>query len=217
MSPRSRHVSHEPEATGVGVLDKGMAIVDLCERTPSSGSEIARVLGMTVPTAHRLAGALVAHGLLHRAADGRFYLGPRFLTSRMTEHAQPVLAHLARQINETSQLWVVRGESRVCTAGVESEEELRVSVPLGTRLPLADGGSAAAALLGSVGPGGWVESVSQRIVGVGSVSAPVLVGDTPVAAVCIIVPIPRVTSSPGQMYGELARSAAAEIALNLDV
>ncbi|MZF85499.1 helix-turn-helix domain-containing protein [Streptomyces sp. SID5643] len=202
--------------TGVGVLDKGMAIVDLCERTPSSGSEIARVLGMTVPTAHRLAGALVAHGLLQRAADGRFYLGPRFLTSRMTEHAQPVLARLTRHINETSQLWVARGEFRVCTASAEAETELRVSLPVGSRLPFSDGGSAAAALLGTVRSEGWVESVSQRTVGVGSVSAPVLVGDTPVAAVCVIVPIPRVTSSPGQMYGALACSAAADIAANLE-
>jgi DNA-binding IclR family transcriptional regulator len=204
------------KATGtVGVLDKGMAIVDVCERTPMSGSDLARTLGMTVPTAHRLANALVAHGLLQRASDGRFYLGPRFLTSRTTEYSQPVLARLTREINETTQLWVARGEYRVCTASAEADTELRVILPVGSRLPFTDGGSAAAALRGELNSEGWVESVSKRTVGVGSVSAPVLVGGTPVAAVCVIVPIPRVTTSPGQMYGALACSAAETIASSL--
>jgi DNA-binding IclR family transcriptional regulator len=210
-------VTEVSSRTGVGVLDKGMAIVDLCERKPSTGSEIARELEITVPTAHRLAAALVNHGLLQRDPDGRFFLGPRFLTSRMTEYAQPVLARLTREINETSQLWVARGDTRICSASVEADTELRVTLPVGSRLPMADGGSAAAALQNSVGPEGWVESISQRTLGVGSVSAPALVHETPVAAVCVIVPIPRVTTTPGQMYGDRVVSAAAEIAAVLDI
>lgn len=199
-------------STGVGVLDKAMAIVDLCGRTPTSGSAIARELDLTVPTAHRLANALVAHGLLGRDTDGRFHLGPRFVTTQMTEFAGPVLTRLAKEINETTQLWVARGDVRVCTASVEGETELRVSLPVGSRLAMSDGGSAAAALQARIGPEGWVESISQRTVGVGSVSAPIHIRGEPVAAVCVIVPIPRVTTSPGRMYGEKTVAAAAEIA-----
>jgi DNA-binding IclR family transcriptional regulator len=215
MRTYTHHVRTEAIATGVGVLDKGMAIVDACERTPMSGSDLARTLGMTVPTAHRLANALESHGLLQRASDGRFYLGPRFLTSRVTEYSQPVLTKLTREINETTQLWVARGEYRVCTASAEGDTELRVTLPVGSRLPFAEGGSAAFALRGELNSEGWVESVSKRTVGVGSVSAPVLVGGTPVAAVCVIVPVPRVTTSPGKMYGALACSAADAIASSL--
>jgi DNA-binding IclR family transcriptional regulator len=209
-------VSERQTITGVGVLDKGMAIVDLCERRPSTGSEIARDLDMTVPTAHRLAGALVTHGLLQRDQDGRFFLGTRFVTTRMTEYAQPVLTQLTREINETSQLWVARGDIRVCTASVEADTELRVTLPIGSRLPMSDGGSAVAALGGLVDERGWTESVSQRTPGVGSVSAPVLVQGLPVAAICVIAPVSRITTTPGEMYGERVIAAASELASILD-
>lgn len=198
--------------TGVGVLDKSMAIIDVCERTPATGSEIARQLDMTVPTAHRLAAALVAHGLLQKVDDGRYLPGPRFLNTRLGEYAHPVLTRLTRELNETSQLWVARGEVRLCAASVEGEAELRVSLPVGARLPMADGGSAVRALRGEIGSQGWVESISQRTLGVGSVSAPVDVHGRTVAAVCVIVPLPRVTTTPGQMFGARVVEAAAEVA-----
>jgi DNA-binding IclR family transcriptional regulator len=205
-----RHIS-----TGVGVLDKGMAIIDLCEFQPMTGSDIARELGLAVPTAHRLAGALTTHGMLRRDPDGRFHLGPRLLASRMAELARPMLARLTRDIGETSQLWVARGDVRVCMASTVSDSELRVALPVGSRLPLSDGGSAVAALRGEVGDTGWVESISKRTVGVGSVSAPVVVRNTPVAAVCVIVPLPRVSTTPGDMFGAHVIATAADIAQNL--
>lgn len=189
-----------------------MAIVDLCARAPANGSHIARELDMTVPTAHRLANALVAHGLLRRDPDGRFHLGSRLVAAQMTEFAGSVLTRLTKEINETSQLWVPRGDVRVCTVSVEGDTELRVSLPVGSSLAMSEGGSAAAALQGRLGPEGWAESVSQRTVGLASVSAPVHVRGEAVAAVCVIVPVPRVTTSPGQMYGRKVVTAAAEIA-----
>jgi DNA-binding IclR family transcriptional regulator len=217
MADDTHHVIAPHTSTGVGVLDKAMAIVDLCEREPFSGSEIARELDITVPTAHRLAAALEAHGLLQRAADGRYLPGPRFLTSQMAKYAHPVLDRLTKQINETSQLWVPRGDARVCTVSVVADTELRVSgLPVGSRLPMSDGGSAASALQDLLGAHGWVESVSQRTVGVASVSAPVLAKGKPVAAVCVVVPLPRVSTTPGEMYGALVVEAATEIGSTLE-
>lgn len=183
------------------MLDKGIAILDLCEYTPSTATEIAKSLEMSLPTAHRLANALVKHGLLQRSPDGRFHLGPRFLTTRMVEVAMPLLKSLSDRINETSTLWVIRGNLRVCTAEVNVSHELQVRFPAGTNIPLADGGSAARALHGDIGPEGWTESIEGRVAGLSSVSAPVIAGDVHVAAVCVVVPVPRIESSPGQMYG----------------
>ena len=202
--------------TGVGVLDKSMAIVDLCERQPASASDIARELDLTVSTAHRLAAALTAHGLLQRDAAGLYRLGRRFVTSRVAELAQPVLDRLTEDTMESSQLWVVRGEDRLCVASVITEAELRVVMDPGARLPLADGGSAALALQGKVRSEGWAESMNTRTPGLGSVSAPVIVRGEPVAAVSVVAPLLRMTKSPGETFGEQVLGAAADIALRLE-
>jgi DNA-binding IclR family transcriptional regulator len=128
----------------------------------------------------------------------------------MTEPAKELT--LPKETSEASQLWVPRGDVRVCTVSVEGESELRVSLAVGSSIALRDGGSAAAALQGRIGPEGWVESISQRTVGLASVSAPVHVHGEPVAAVCVIVPVPRMNTSPGQMFGSRVVAAAAAIA-----
>ena len=203
-------------STGVGVLDKSMAIVDLCERHPASASDIARELDLTVSTAHRLAAALTAHGLLQRDASGLYRLGRRFLTSRVADIAQPVLDRLTHDTSESSQLWVIRGEDRLCVASVITDAELRVVMDPGVRLPLADGGSAALALQGIVRPEGWAETHSTRTPGLGSVSAPVILGGEPVAAVSVIAPLLRMTKSPGATFGKQVLAAAADIAQRLE-
>ena len=203
-------------STGVGVLDKSMAIVDLCERQPVSASDIAHQLDLTVSTAHRLATALTAHGMLQRDAAGLYHLGRRFLASRAAAIAQPILDRLTQDTGESSQLWVIRGEDRLCVASVITEAELRVVMDPGARLPLADGGSAALALQGDVGPEGWAETHSTRTPGLGSVSAPIVFGGESVAAVSVIAPLLRMTKSPGEMFGEQVLAAAADIARRLE-
>ena len=203
-------------STGVGVLDKSMAIVDLCERQPASASEIARELDLTLSTAHRLAAALTAHGLLKRDLSGVYHLGHRFISSRVADVAQPVLDQLTQDTGESSQLWVLRGGDRLCVASVITEAELRVVMAPGARLPLADGGSAAFALTGDVRPEGWAESHGSRTPGLASVSAPVVLGGEPVAAVSVVAPLMRMTTSPGEAFGKQVLAAAADIAQRLE-
>ncbi|MCI2416395.1 helix-turn-helix domain-containing protein [Saccharopolyspora sp. K220] len=207
----------EPFTTGVGVLDRSVAILDCVERQPMGTSELARTLGLTVSTAHRLASALVAHGLLRRDASGCFHLGSRFATSALAEAARPVLAELCATAGESVQLWVRRADHRLCVVSVESPEELRASQPVGTLNPLPHG-SSGQVLLGERNPDGydWVESMQARAPGVGSVSAPVrLHGDT-IAAVCLSAPIQRLQPSPGQRFGAQVVAAAARIQSALD-
>lgn len=191
-----------------------MAILDAVEATPMGPSEVARAVGLSVPTAHRLVSAMVQHGLLQRDADGRHHIGPRFASSALTAAAGPVLEALRARTGETAQLWVLRDADRLCVASAESTEELRAAVPVGTLLPLSAKGSAACVLAAEPPdrdePGRrWVESVSERTPGLCSVSAGVRYRGTVVAAVCLAAPVFRVSSrGPGHQYGPLVAEAA---------
>ncbi|MFZ3561067.1 MULTISPECIES: IclR family transcriptional regulator [unclassified Streptomyces] len=197
--------------TGVGVLDRVIAILDTVERVPMGASELARHLGLSVPTAHRLTGAMARHGLLRRDGEGRLHPGERFAVSALSGAAEPVLEELRSETGETAQVWVRRGEDRLCLLTLDSRAELRATLPEGTRLPLADGGSAADALEGGVA-GDWYESVSRRTPGLCSVSAPVLLHGEAVAAVCLAAPIARVGDvGPGRLYGPRVVAAATRI------
>src|SRR5690349_4003026 len=153
--------------TGVGVLDKAVAVLDAVELGPRSLSELMAATGLPRATAHRLALALVAHGLVGRDAGGRFVLGPRFTAARIAEAARPALLALRDATGESVQLYVRRGGQRLCVAAFDSPEELRTSVPVGTLLTL-ERGSAGAVLRGApeTPRRGWTESVAERAPGV---------------------------------------------------
>ena len=205
--------------TGVGVLDRVVAILDAVQRTPMGSSELARHLGLSVPTTHRLAAAMVTHGLLRRGPDGRLRPGQRFESSSLVQAAGPVLEDLRRETGETAQLWVRRADQRLCLVSVESDAELRASVPVGTLLPLSDQGSAARVLVAGDDPldpahprRQWFESVSQRTPGLGSVSAPVRLSGEVAGAVCLSAPLSRLQpTGPGAQFGDLVVTAAGRI------
>jgi DNA-binding IclR family transcriptional regulator len=198
-------------STGVGVLDRVVAVLDAVETRRMTASELARHLGLSVPTAHRLVGSMMTHGLLSRDDDGRLRLGPRFAVPYLEHVAESVLTDLQQQTGETAQIWVRRGDHRLCLASVDSPAELRASVPVGTLLPLNAGGSAARVLTEPVAR--WVESISQRTPGLCSVSAGIRrPGGETVAAVCVAAPVVRVgDAGPGALYGDALLVAAARL------
>jgi DNA-binding IclR family transcriptional regulator len=108
------------------------------------------------------------------------------------------------------QLYVRDGDGRRCVASLDSPNELRTIVAVGSVLPL-DRGSAGRVLADPAATGrrGWVESVEEREAGVASVSAPVRSADGAVlAAVSVSGPVGRTTRQPGRRYGEAVRAAA---------
>ena len=208
--------------SGVGVVDKAMAVLSAVEAEPRSLAELVDASGLSRPTAHRLAVALEAHGLLRRDDDGRFCLGLRLIglgheaaeAVPLWAAARPALAWLHEQTGESVQLFVRDGDSRVCVESIESPRELRTIVPVGARLPLSAG--SAGKVLGGAGPGraagAWVQSVGEREAGVASVSAPVRGPDGQVlAAVSLSGPIQRLTRKPGQKFGALVADAARQV------
>jgi DNA-binding IclR family transcriptional regulator len=209
--------------SGVGVLDKAMDVLRAVADEPRSLAELQAATALPRATAHRLAVALEAHGLLRRDADGRFDLGPGLVSlgetaaSRfpLVELARPVLDELRDTTGESVQLFVREGPHRRCVLSLESTHGLRWIVPQGALLPL-DVGSAGRVLSGQMGRRGWVESVGEREPGVASVSAPVTAPDgAVVAALSVSGPIERLTRRPGARFGPVVVDTAAALSAAL--
>ncbi|WP_172652203.1 IclR family transcriptional regulator [Rhodococcus opacus] len=202
--------------TGVGVLARAVAILDVVESSPMGASDLARELDLSLSTTYRLATDMVKHGLLRKDEEGRFYLGQRFVTTVLSDLAIPALRELSEATGESAQLWVRRGESRLCAASVDSQHELRVALPVGTLVPLPQG-SSGHVLSGdweadpeAVKSGWWV-SVSERTPGSASISAPVRRHGEIVAAVCVSGPEGRMGKNLGASMGRAVVAAARQI------
>jgi DNA-binding IclR family transcriptional regulator len=209
----------DTSVSGVGVLDKAMTILAALEGEPLALAGLVEATGISRPTAHRLACALEAHGLVRRDDEGRFALGMRLVALghaasgdlNMVQTARPALEALRDELGESVQLYVRDGDRRVCALSLESPHGLRTIVPLGASLPL-DVGSAGKVLRNLTGAKGWAESVGEREEGVASVSAPVLdVSGRVIAAVSVSGPIQRTTKTPGRRYGSAVVAAAREV------
>ncbi len=214
----------EQSVRSVGVLDKSVALLRALTAGPQSLAALVAATGIPKPTAHRLAVALVGHGLARRTDDGGFALGAELVGLGRAaaegwpwgDAAGPALAELVEATGESAQLYVREGDGRRCLLSRESSHELRTIVAEGARLPL-DRGSAGRILLDAAigGPAdeGWVESVEERAPGVASVSAPVRDADgVVVAAVGISGPADRLGPTPGTRFGPAVAVAAARIA-----
>jgi len=192
------------------VLDKSVAVLDALAAGPLTLAELAPAAGLPRATAHRLAVALEVHGFVDRDAEGRFVLGPRLVGSDLVTVAAPIVAALRDHTGESAQLYVRRGDTRVCVLAAESPHSLRTIVAVGSVLPLARG-SAGKILLGETSASGWAASVEEREAGVASVSAGVVNHGEIVAAVSVSGPVDRLGRSPGRKHGDAVRAAARDI------
>jgi DNA-binding IclR family transcriptional regulator len=228
--------------SGVGVLDKAVAVLHALSTSPSSLAELTATTGLPRATAYRLAAALEAHRLVDRDAAGRFRLGPRLTelargqADGLSELAARVVVRLRDVTGESAQVYVRQGDDRVCIAAADRLSGLRDSVPVGAVLPLTAGSAAqvflawsaaadrerllrraafTARTLSTVRRRGWAESVAEREAGVASVSAPILVHDQVVAALSVSGPIDRLTRTPGRRYAGPLAAAAGDLARQL--
>jgi DNA-binding IclR family transcriptional regulator len=226
----------EPQAepkTGVGVLDKALAVVAAVERGDRTLRAIAASTRLPKPTVHRLLASLAEHGVVAEIDGVGYALGPRLIqlgarAARelpLRELARPTLERLARATGESAQLFVRVGDRRICVDAVESANELRTIVPVGASLPL-DKGSAGRVFLAWASPGdpsfastrrrGWAESHEEREPGVASVSAPVVdaLGQV-LAAVSVSGPVARIDRRRAATLGPTVAEAGREIGAGL--
>ncbi|MCP5029246.1 MAG: helix-turn-helix domain-containing protein [Actinomycetia bacterium] len=197
-----------------------MALLDLVAADPRTLGQLVEGSGFSRATTHRLASGLEAHGLLRRDHEGRYALGVRLigLGAAATQGlplaaaAAPALAELRDRTGESVQLYVRRGDRRLCVAALESLHGLRTIVHPGDELTMEAGSAATALTVAASPPGpGWVASVGEREAGVASVSAPVSDRERVVAAVSVSGPIERTTREPGERYGPAVLAAARRI------
>ncbi len=229
------------EGSGVGVLDKAMALLGVAGDGPASLADLVAATGISRPTAHRLAVALEHHGMLARERDGRFVVGPLLRelggdhrADALVEAAGPVLLTARDTTEESAQLYRRRGDARVCVAAAERPGHgLRDSVPVGAVLTMSAGSAAQVLLawdpaeevagllddatftdadLAAVRRRGWAQSAGQREAGVASVSAPVRDADgAVVAAVSVSGPMSRLGRAPGRAHADAVLRAAAAL------
>jgi DNA-binding IclR family transcriptional regulator len=207
---------------GASSLGKAVSVLDsLAGKGPLSLAGLVSATGMPRATAYRLATALVAHGLVDKGSDGTYRLGGRLVElgrlagqrrRGLAEAATPALERLRDDTGESVQLFVAEGGRRVCVVSLESPHSLRTIVAVGASLPM-ERGSGGRVLGGDPEAlaQGWCQSVEEREVGVASVSAPVYLDGSVVAAVSVSGPIDRTTREPGERYAPLVVAAAGEV------
>ena len=201
--------------SGVGVLDKGVTILSALVAGPLDLARLQTATDLPRATAHRLAVALEAHGLVRRDTQGRFCLGFELIrlgraaadAFPLAELATPVLIELSELTGESVQLYVREHNARRCVVSLQSRHALQWIVPVGALLPL-EVGSAGKVLAGPGAPL-TAESAEEREPGVASVSAAVVdrAGEV-VAAVSISGPVERLTLRPWEKFGTAAAAGA---------
>ncbi len=165
----------EQSVSGVGVIDKAVAVLVALERSPASLAELVEATGLL--PGHRPPPGGGAGGPRPGAARPRRALRVRVSAwwlwggaaaegLPLAGAALPALRALRDMTGESVQLYVREGDRRVCIAALESPHGLRTIVPMGASLPL-DVGSAGRVLSGE--PGGGMGAERRRARGGGGV------------------------------------------------
>lgn len=229
------------KSSGVGVVDKTVALLDLIARGPASLADLVDGTGIARPTAHRLATALERLEVLDRDESGRFRIGPRAVhwasaTDILRVRAEQAVIELRDLTGASAQVYRRIGEQRLCVAAAEPTSGLRDTVPVGALLTMSAGSAAQVLVawlddrqrerflvgaaysaddLGRVRQRGWAHSLAQREPGVASLSVPVWGPDgSVVAAVSISGPVERL-ARPTSAQRRALEDVAGDIAAGL--
>jgi IclR family KDG regulon transcriptional repressor len=134
-------------------LEKGLDILSVfdSDRSELSVQEIAASLSLPLSTTYRYLDILVSKGFLTRdAVKRKILLGPasfrmgQVASSRMSlvDIAHPYMSSLSQLSGETVFLTVISGWEAMCLDKIEQSHGIRMSLPLGSGLPLHAGASA---------------------------------------------------------------------------
>ena len=133
--------------SSIQVLDRAMALVGILSRAPGplSLTRLAEQASLHTASAHRILGALMAHGLVEKTGAGEYDLGVRWLEvgnrlrSRLNirQVAMPYMQQLAEMTGETVNLIVRRGDEAVYVERVSGGQTMiQVVQVVGAHAPL---------------------------------------------------------------------------------
>jgi IclR family transcriptional regulator, acetate operon repressor len=131
--------------TGTQAIERAISILRLFSTTdtPMSLTEVARAVGLTTATTHRILATLVRERLLaNDPAAERYQIGPDslFLFAAAArkygiDAARSELERVVATTHETAAIGVLDGSDTIVVLQVESDLPLRFSRPVGTRVP----------------------------------------------------------------------------------
>jgi DNA-binding IclR family transcriptional regulator len=135
------------QTSSIQVLDRAMALVGILSRAPGplSLTRLAEQASLHTASAHRILGALMAHGLVEKTGAGEYDLGVRWLEvgnrlrSRLNirQVAMPYMQQLAEMTGETVNLIVRRGDEAVYVERVSGGQTMiQVVQVVGAHAPL---------------------------------------------------------------------------------
>lgn len=133
--------------SSIQVLDRAMALVGVLSRAPGpvSLTRLAEQSGLHTASAHRILGALMAHGLVEKTGAGEYDLGVRWLEVgnrlrarlNIRQVAMPFMQRLAELTGETVNLIVRRGDEAVYVERVSGGQTMiQVVQVVGAHAPL---------------------------------------------------------------------------------
>ena len=142
MSPSRANPEANLTQTVLKALDV-LECVAFADR-PLSAPEVARLCGMSRPTAYRLLTTLQSRGYLTIVEDGNYWLGTRILNvSRslldsldLLDLSKPDLRSLSEMANETVHLAILDDLEMLYVDKIESSQSVRMYSKVGTRNPL---------------------------------------------------------------------------------
>ncbi len=140
------HDDDTPERkTGTQAIGRAISILRLfaSHDDPMSLTEVARSVGLTTATTHRIISSLVRERLLSNdPSSERYRIGPDslFMFAAAARRfgigaARAELQSLVDTTHETAAIGVLDGADTIVVLQVESDLPLRVSRPVGTRVP----------------------------------------------------------------------------------
>lgn len=139
----------EKDNKGTRSLSRGLEVLNCFNEheTSLSLTEISSKTKLNATTVSRLLQTLVDMKYLQRDYQRKYSFGNKIydlvdvIKNKSTLHsiAIPILTNLRDMFDETTSLYVVRKDNRVCIESIESTQPLRRTVPIGEMLPLSRG------------------------------------------------------------------------------
>lgn len=147
---------------GSQTLLRGLDIVEAVAERTVPLADLARMIGLTRSTTHRLATALVDRGYLNLLPRTGYQLGPKllqlgFLAQQqmdLVQVARPHLEILAAATGDTVHLGVLEGDSALYLVKIPGRRRVEIRSRVGDRHPLTSTGLGKALLLDD-DPGRW--------------------------------------------------------------